>query len=736
MTTPRVREDSDAEVMLARDKLDLAQWSITPGASTHRPTRPGRPARNEIPACNRALDGLCWRSPGDAAAMTDEENQTPSGIRRGRKPGDRRVRVNRPEALYFRYGDEGTMVAKAAASKPSTRVGRFGFGTRRFLFGRLLSTHEELEQRLPKWKALPVFSSDVMSSVAYASEASLFTLAVAGSSTFGYLMPISILIVTLLIIVTISYRQTIRAYPNGGGSYIVAHANLGVIPGLVAAASLLTDYVLTVSVSVSSGVYNLTAALPVLAGVEVPLIVTCILLVMAVNLRGLRESGSLFALPTYIFLVSMLLMIGLGVARTLLGDHLAAPPTVPFQPTLQGLSLLVLMRAFADGCSAMTGTEAVANGVPAFKPPEWKNAQATMLAMSALLGTMFLGMSWLVGVTGAVPSAATPADSILSQIAAAVFYGRSPLYYVLIFATMGILVLAAQTSFADFPRLSSILARDGFFPRQFAYRGERLAFNAGIIALAIVSSGLVVLFGGDVNRLIPLYAIGVFTSFTLSQAGMVRHWWVERGTSWRRSMIINGIGAVVTAVVVVIFSIAKFGLGAWIVLIIVPLLVLAMLFVSHEYRRSEMELHVSSDVVFGRPRRGQRVVVPLQDIRRDVIQAIKFALTMSEDVIAVFVTDDLVAADRLRARFERQVPGVVLVVVESPYRELVQPFIRYLEVTADRDPSMVTIVLLPERIIKHWWERFLYNQNAHRIRDGLAGHPGILVADVPFRRGG
>ncbi len=669
-------------------------------------------------------------------AEASPERTRPSGPSRiprsGRKPGDRRVQVDRPEARYFRYGDQGTIVAKVAAIEPESRVGRAGFGARRLLFGRVLSTHEELEQRLPKWKALPIFSSDVMSSVAYATEAILFTLAIAGSAAFGYMIPISFLIVGLLILVTFSYRQTIRAYPNGGGSYIVAHANLGTLAGLVAAASLLVDYVLTVAVSVSSGIYNLAAALPILVGHEVPLMVGSILLVMVVNLRGLKESGSIFAAPTYIFLGSMLLMIGLGIVRTALGQHLQAPATQPFAPPIEGMSLLILMRAFADGCSAMTGTEAVANGVPAFKPPEWKNAQMTMVVMASLLGTMFLGMGWLAGVTGAVPSAS--GDSILSQIAQAVFYGRSPLYYILMFATMGILILAAQTSFADFPRLSSILARDGFFPRNFAFRGERLAFNSGIIALATVSILLVVVFGGDVNRLIPLYAIGVFTSFTLSQSGMVRHWWTERGPGWRKSAAINGVGAVVTAIVVVIFAIAKFALGAWIVLIIVPLLVVLMLFIGHEYRGTLVELHVRPEAVIGPPSRGQRVIIPMQDMRRDAIQAIKLGLTMSKTVVAVHVTDDLAAAEAFRARFEAQVRGVDLVIVESPYREFVRPLIRYLELTAEKDPSVVTIVLIPERIINHWWERFLYNQTAYRLRDALTGHPGIIVADVPFRR--
>ena len=663
---------------------------------------------------------------------TAPDERPQAKARPGRKPGDRRVVVQRPEARYFRYGSEGTVVAKPAAIEPAGRVGKLGFGARRILFGRVLSTHEELVQRLPTWKALAVFSSDVMSSVAYATEASMFTLLAVGTVAFSYLMPISFLIVGLLFLVTFSYRQTIRAYPGGGGSYIVAHSNLGTVPGLVAAAALLVDYVLTVAVSVSSGVFNFASAFPVLQDVTVPIIVGLILLVMAVNLRGIRESGTVFALPTYIFVASVMLLVGVGILRTALGQPPHVTGMTPIAVPVESLSLLLLMRAFADGCSAMTGTEAISNGTPAFKPPEWKNAQTTMVAMAMILGVVFLGISYLATVSGAVP---TEHVSVLSQIGEAVF-GLGPIYYILIFSTMGILVLAAQTSFADFPRLASILARDGFMPRQFAFRGERLAFNSGIVALAVIASIVVIAFRGRVEALIPLYAIGVFTAFTLSQTGMVRHWLTTREAGWRRSAIINGLGAIATGIVAVVFAIAKFGLGAWVVIVIVPIIVAAMLMVNREYRDSELELHVRPEAVIGPPRRGQRVVVPIQDMRRDVIQALKFGLTMSSEVIAVHVTDDLVSAELLRERFERQVPGVALVIVESPYRELVQPLIRYLEVTADRDPSTVTIVLLPERIIRHWWERALYNQNAHRLRDALTGHPGILVADVPFRRPG
>ena len=655
---------------------------------------------------------------------------------RGQKPADRRVRVTRPESKYFRYAAPGVVVARPTASEPRTRLGRASFAARRRLFGHPLESEEEITQRLPKWKALPVFSSDVMSSVAYATEASLFTLLGVGTLAFGWLLPISLAIVGVLALVTLSYRQTIRAYPNGGGSYIVARANLGVLPGLIAAAALLTDYVLTVAVSVSSGVQALYSLFPPLLPAAVPLIVLFILLVMAVNLRGLRESGTIFAAPTYIFLGSALLMIGAGVLRTVLGHPPQVTGVIPAQVPAETFGVLLLMRAFADGCSAMTGTEAVANGVPAFKPPEWKNAQTTMLVMSVLLATMFLGTSFLAHVSGALPSAS--GESVLSQIGRSV-YGPGPLWYLLQLSTMGILVLAAQTSFADFPRVASILAKDGFFPRQFSFRGERLAFNAGIIALAMVSIVLVVAFQGRVEALIPLYAIGVFTAFTLSQAGMVRHWYLERGPGWRRSAFLNGLGATTTAIVVAIFAIAKFALGAWIILLVVPILVALMLFVKRQYSRGILELAVDPDLVWGAPVHRRRVVIPVFDVRWDVIQAVRFGRSMTDDITAVYVTDDVAAGELVRERFERQLPGIQFVIVESPYRNLVDPLIRYLEVAAERDSSSVTVVLLPERVTHHWWEHILFNQNIHRIRDALTGRPDILVADVPFRapeRGG
>jgi len=603
--------------------------------------------------------------------------------------------------------------------------------TRRLLFGRPLASDEEGEERLSVPKALAVFSSDNLSSVAYATEAIMFTLLAAGTSAFWLTIPISVLIVAILGIIVISYRQTIRAYPTGGGSYIVAKENLGTVAGLVAAAALLVDYVLTVSVSVAAGVAAITSAFPSVSGdVRVPLAAALIVAVMVVNLRGIRESGTVFAIPTYVFLVSMLAMIAIGIGRSLLGDVPHVDDVRAVAVPVESLGLLLLMRAFADGCSAITGVEAVSNGVPAFKPPEASHARTTLAIMGVLVGVMFLGISWLAGVVGAVPS---EHETVISQIGRAVL-GSGAAYYVLQLSTMGILVLAANTSFADFPRLASLLARDGFMPSRFAFRGERLAFSTGIVALAILSIVVLAAFGGRVEALIPLYAIGVFTSITLSQTGMVVHWRRDRGDGWRRSIAINGTGAIATGIVTVIFAVAKFALGAWLIVIIIPLLVGGMLFIGRQYQRRRLETEVRQESVIGPPHRHQRVIVPAADVTRDVVQAIRFGRTMSDDVTAVHVTDDLEAGERIRERFERQLPGVPLVVVESPYRSLVRPLVRFLEETASDSGDDVVVVLLPEYVPRHWWERFLYNENGQRIQHALLGRSNILVAEVPFRR--
>jgi amino acid transporter len=649
----------------------------------------------------------------------------------GRRPADRRVRTAPKRSPFFRHAGDGIVRARPAAAEPVLPIERAGWRVRRALFGRLLASDEEEAERLSKTKALATFSSDNLSSVAYATELIMVSLLAAGAAAFWLVLPISGLIVGIFLVIVVSYRQTIRAYPSGGGSYIVAKDNLGSLAGLVAAASLLTDYVLTVSVSVAAGIAAILSASPgQIDALRVPLSVAAIVLVMTVNLRGIRESGTIFAIPTYAFLVTTLGVIALGVVRTLVGDtpHVTvAPAIVP----VESLGVLLLMRAFADGCSAITGVEAVSNGVPAFRPPEWRNARTTLTVMGALVATMFLGLSWLAGVTGAMPAA--NGETVISQIGRSV-YGSGPLYYLFQLATTGVLILAANTSFADFPRLSSILARDGYMPSRFAFRGERLAFSAGIVVLAAIATVVLVAFGGRVDALIPLYAIGVFTSITLSQAGMVRHWRRERGPGWRKSALINGFGAVATAIVTVIFAVAKFALGAWLIVLIIPILVLAMLAIHRQYARRRLAADVRPGAVIGPPRRHQRVIVPVPDLTRDVVQALKFARTMSEDVTAVHITDDLEAGASLRDRFRTQLPGIPFVIVESPYRQLVRPFVRFLEELAAEAPGDVIVVVLSEFVVRHWWERFLYNENARRIQAALLGRPNILVAQVPYRR--
>jgi amino acid transporter len=649
---------------------------------------------------------------------------------RGRRRGDRRIRIARPHADYFRYGPSGVLIAKPAAGEATGRGERAIATVRRLLFGRALATAEELEERLPIWKALATFSSDNLSSVAYATEAIMFTLLLAGRGAFWLVMPISGLIITVFVIIVISYRQTIRAYPSGGGSYIVAKDNLGTLPALLAAAALLTDYVLTVSVSVAAGIAAIISAFPGSADLRIPLGVGAIVFVMLINLRGIRESGTVFAAPTYVFLATTLALIGIGIARTWLGDAPQVTGVTPISTPVESLGVLLLMRAFADGCSAITGVEAVSNGVPAFKPPEWRNARTTLTIMGVLVAVMFLGLSYLAGVVGAQPS---HDETVISQIGRSI-YGTGPIYYLFQLATTGILILAANTSFADFPRLSSILARDGFMPSRFAFRGERLSFNAGIVVLAVIAIVVLVAFGGFVDALIPLYAIGVFTSITLSQAGMVRHWLREREAGWRRSAIINGVGAVSTGIVAIIFAVAKFALGAWLIVVIIPILVGLMVFVHRQYERRRLETLVRPETIIGPSQHHQRVIVPVPEVTREVIHAIKFGRTMSDDVTAVHVTDDVERAQEIRARFRRQVPGIPFVIVESPYRQLVRPLVRYLEFASGQAEDDLVVLLLPEYVPRHWWEKYLYNENGRRIRDGLLAQPKILIAEVPYRR--
>jgi amino acid transporter len=660
----------------------------------------------------------------------------------GRKPGDRRVRVERPHAPYFRYTGEGQLTAKEAASIPTTPGARLIARIRGVVLGRPLASDEEIGERLSKKKALAIFSSDAISSSAYATEEILRALLLAGAAlaTLSFALPISIAIAALLGVVAFSYRQVCIAYPTGGGSYSVAKANFGRLASLVAASTLLIDYNLTVAVSTSSAVEQVVSAVPSLAPVSLGIGVGAIGLITIGNLRGLREAGNIFAVPTYLFLGSALLMIGLGVFRiVVLGEGTATPEMIESATqTTSAVGALVLLRAFASGAVALTGTEAIATGVPAFKPPEPRNAATTLMSMAVILAVLFIGITFLATSYGIVPIDEPVRQTVIAQVATQVFGAESIGFYLFQTFTALLLFLAANTCFAAFPRLANVLARDGFFPRQFSYRGDRLAFSMGIVALGLISASLVVAFQGDTHALIPLYAVGVFIDFTIAQAGMVRHWLEERSAGWQRRAAINAFGCVATAVVAVVVTSVKFVDGAYLVLLLIPVLVAGMLFIRRQYDAQSRELHVRSDLVLEGPLRDQRVVVPVNGINRAVIQAVNFARTMSTDIRAVFVTEDPAEGDELRERWDRQVPGVPLVIVESPYRAIISPVLAYLDVLdqawpPDR-PTPITIVVLPEYVARHWWERLLYNQTARRLKAAIIGREHTVIADVPYRR--
>jgi amino acid transporter len=659
----------------------------------------------------------------------------------GRKPADRRLRVERPHSPYFRYAGPDTLVAREAASLPRTSGGRALARARAILFGRPISLHEELSERLNVFTGLAVFASDNISSSAYATEEIMRVLVVAGAGTLALTMPITIGIVIVLAIVVTSYQQTVAAYPHGGGSYIVAKDNLGTKPGLIAAGALLTDYVLTVSVSIAAGVAALTSFVPELFDYRVLVGVSLVVLIAMINLRGIRESGAVFSIPTYVYLVSIFGLLGFGFFRYVTGTmpEYHAPAAWLAAQQAEPLGILLILRAFSSGSVALTGTEAVSNGVPAFKPPEPRNAQRVLILMGVFFGLIFLGLSFLAGQLGILPDP-NEQETVISQLTRTFVGGGTPFYYLVQVSTAVLLVLAANTAFADFPRLSSILARDGFLPRVFQYRGDRLAFSYGIIVLAIIAGLLIWYFEGSVTNLIPLYTVGVFVAFTLSQSGMVRRWRRLRHEvpGWRRRAFINGIGAITTGIVAIEVAAAKFALGAWIVLILVPLLVAMMLFIARQYRSTSAALAVRPDAAIPRGRREERVVVPVPGINRAVVQAINVGRSIASDVRAVLVSDDPEEAAEIRRQWERQLADIPLVFVESPYRALVGPLLAYLDVLdqawpPDKD-GLVTFVIVPEYVARSWWERILYNQSARRLRTALLGRRRTVVVNVPYRR--
>ena len=659
---------------------------------------------------------------------------------KGRKPADRRVRVQRPHSPYFRYTGPNQLVAKPAASVALTSSGRFFDRTRAILFGRPLASEEEIGERLSKRKALAIFSSDAISSSAYATEEILRVLLLAGASALFLSIQVSIAITILLAVVSLSYRQVCRAYPNGGGAYIVAKTNLAPVMGLIAAAALLIDYVMTVSVSTAAAITQIQSVIPAAYDFRIEIAFVSISLITIANLRGLRESGNIFAVPTYLFVGLALTIVAIGLINIIGGTVVQAipqPDAVPFPRVPEALTLLLLMKAFAGGSVALTGVEAIANGVPAFKPPEARNAANTMTAMSVLLGVLFVGLTLFAVQYGIRPTEEGGA-SVVALIAEAAFGKGSALFLTFAASTALILFLAANTSFNAFPRLAAILAEDGYMPRQFSFRGDRLAYSWGIVLLAAIAFLLLWTFGGDTHALIPLYSVGVFVCFTLSQIGMVRHWLRERSDGWRWRAVVNAFGGALTAVVLGIVVYEKFWFGAWIVVILVPLLVGMMLFIHRQYERSRLELAVRPDLVFRAPQREERVVVPIPGLTRAVVQAINVARSIDDDVRAVYITSEPETAAQVRADFERQIPGVPLVVVESPYRALVGPLLAYLDVLdaawpPDQDPP-ITFVVIPEYVARHWWERILYNQAAKRLRAVLLGRPLTVVVNVPYRR--
>lgn len=656
----------------------------------------------------------------------------------GRKPGDRRVRVDRPHAEFFRYAGPGQFVAREAASRPRTAAGRVLEQARHVLFGRRLSIHEEIDERLNKKKALAIFSSDAISSSAYATEEILRVLVVAGAGALLLSLPIAIAIAFLLAVVSTSYRQIGYVYPNGGGAYAVARANLPWIFALIAAGSLLVDYVMTVAVSTTSAVEQLISAFPGFDDLRVWIGVAAVLLITVGNLRGLRESGNIFAIPTYLFVGSALVMIVIGLVRVLNGEGVPPPDPIPGQPDLlEPVGVLLILRAFAGGSVALTGTEAIANGVPAFKPPEPRNAAATLTAMAILLGVLFIGITFVADSFGIVPVDLPVTKTVISQVAAVAFGDGSVMFLLFQAFTALILFLAANTSYAAFPRLGAILARDGYMPRVFSFRGDRLAFTSGILVLSAVAIGLIVLFGGDTHALIPLYSVGVFISFSISQSGMVIHWLRERGPRWRLKLGINGFGMILTATVAVVVFVAK-APTSLLIAVIIPLLVLMMIFINRQYRASAAHLAVRPDAIIPPPRRDERVIVPIPGINRAVVQAINVGRSIAPDVRAVLISDEPEEASAVRERWEHQMPDVPLVIVESPYRALVGPLLAYLDVLdqswPDKKNLPVTFIVIPEYVARHWWERLLYNQSANRLRSAFIGRPHTVVVGVPYRR--
>ena len=671
--------------------------------------------------------------------MSEEDQKPPTDApsldrrvtRPGRHVGDRYVRIVRPTGSGLR-GHGGHYVATEQSMAATGPVGRAVERVLRALIGKRLHSDAEAEERIGVETGLPILASDNISSSAYATEEAMRVLAIAGTGALVLTMPIALAVVFVLAIVVLSESRVIRAYPNGGGSYLVARENHGVIAGLVAASALLIDYVLTVSVSTAAGVAAISSFAPEIHPYRVPIGLALIALLGIGNLRGVREAGVAFAAPTYAYIVGMGAMILIGLGRWYVGvvPPVAQPPH-PFDPAgTAPLTLLLILRAFASGSVGLTGSEAVANGVPSFKKPEARNAVITLVLMGSIFASLFLGLTFLATQFGIRPDA-DEIETVNSMLTRTVVGATSPLYFIVQFSTAIILLLAANTGFTGFPRLASVLANDRFMPRHFADMGSRLAFNTGIVALGILAAIILTAFGGSVNALVPLYTIGVFLAFTLSQSGLVRRWWRLRNPGWRVSIVINAFGTLVTGTVLLVVAITKFQLGAWMVLLLLPLIVALLYGINRHYTNVQDALAISGGEqhlpMLGAP----VVIVPVARIDRAALQALAFARSVSPNLKAVHISLSTEGAADFQRRWERLGSDIPLDIVESPFRSLVAPLLKYIDALDKSDDRPITVVL-SEFVPRHWWEWFLHSQTAMRLKASLLFRPNTIVIDVPY----
>jgi amino acid transporter len=618
-----------------------------------------------------------------------------------------------------------------------------------WLIGRPLSTADAPHQTIGKAIGLAVFASDALSSTAYATQEIMVILAAAGTMAFGYVFPISLAIVALMAIVTISYEQTIHAYPGGGGAYIVARDNLGETPAQIAGAALLTDYILTVAVSIAAGVAQITSAYPELFPYRIWISVSAVFLIMLINLRGVKESGIAFSIPAYFFIVMLFLTVGTGLIRYFTGTLgvVIDPPHLDVESVVSAITPFLILHAFSSGTAALTGIEAISNGITAFKEPRSRNAGITLIWMAVILATLFLSISFLASHIGAIPS---ESETVISQLGRTIFGGRGIPYLLVISATTIILIMAANTAFADFPRLSALAAADGFLPRQLTFRGSRLVYSNGILTLSIIASILIIIFKASVTLLIPLYAIGVFLSFTLSQTGMARRWWkighlkqgqeiIEQGSTlkyepgWKYKMLINGFGASCTAVVMVIFAVTKFREGAWVVLIIIPLLVKIFFTIHHHYQ--DLASNLSLDMFRGLPARQtrHRVILPVSAIHQGALIALRYAKLLSDDVTVVHVSIDPVETEKVQKKWKTWGEGTRLVILDSPFRLFIEPLLEYIEaIIESSQPNETMTIVVPQFRPSKRWHQALHMRTADVLRQELLSMPEVVVTDIPY----